>query len=151
MKNIFIHYHICNIQIFSSNSKKKNLENENEIYFRYYGYSINVDEYNLIFQLSLNGSLRDVLCSRLLNNDNELKMILENISNGVEYLHNDYREKNFNRSPIAHRDLKTDHILYLNQNRLLICDFAMAIQLDQNQNSPNQQAQVFFRRIFILK
>jgi len=114
MKNIFIHYHICNIQIFSSNSKKKNLENENEIYFRYYGYSINVDEYNLIFQLSLNGSLRDVLCSRLLNNDNELKMILENISNGVEYLHNDYREKNFNRSSIAHRDLKTDHILYLN-------------------------------------
>jgi hypothetical protein len=75
MKNIFIHYHICNIQIFSSNSKKKNLENENEIYFRYYGYSINVDEYNLIFQLSLNGSLRDVLCSRLLTNDNELKMI----------------------------------------------------------------------------
>jgi serine/threonine protein kinase len=73
-------------------------------------------------------------------------LILRQISEGLQYLHNEYRNDNglIIRPSIAHRDLKSDNILYLNSNRLVICDFAMSTKIEQNQNSPNQEQQVFF-------
>lgn len=107
---------------------------------------MNLNNGYLIFEYSCNGSLRDVLRSRLLVDKNELLLICKQISSGVEYLHHDYRDRNNNlkigRPPIAHRDLKCENILYLNENRIVICDFAMSIKLDQNQNYPNEQQQV---------
>ncbi|CAF1691390.1 unnamed protein product, partial [Adineta ricciae] len=44
--------------------------------------------------------------------------------------------------PIAHRDLKSDNILYVNNERVVLCDFAMSLKLDQNQNYPNEQQQI---------
>ncbi|CAF3614050.1 unnamed protein product, partial [Rotaria sp. Silwood2] len=114
----------------------------------YYGYCVIDDNNCLVFELSKYGSLRDVLRSRLLKDENELILICKQISNGLEYLHSDYRRNNSkekSRPPIAHRDLKSDNILYLNDNRLVISDFALAIKLDQNQNCPNEQQQVIYK------
>jgi serine/threonine protein kinase len=111
--------------------------------FRYYGYSINNLKYYLITELSEFGSLRDVLRSRLLKNETELLFLLKQISNGLEFLHNDYRNVVNGRPPIAHRDFKSENILYLNSNQIVICDFAMSIKIDQNENYPNEQQQVF--------
>lgn len=104
------------------------------------------NNYYLITEYSVNGSLRDVLRSRLLKDKNELLLICKQISSGVEYLHHDFRDRNtsetLTRPPIAHRDLKSENILYINENQIVICDFAMSIKLDQNQNFPNEQQQV---------
>ncbi|CAF3951087.1 unnamed protein product, partial [Rotaria magnacalcarata] len=108
----------------------------------YYGYSINNnDNYYIITELSQHGSLRDVLRSRLLKDENELLLICKQISNGLEYLHKDKENENV-RPRIAHRDFKSDNILYLNENKLVICDFAMSIKLDQNPICPNEQQQI---------
>ncbi len=113
--------------------------------WRYYGYSKNVDKLCLITELSENGSLQDVLRSRLLKDEKELILILKQISEGIQYLHNDYRNRDgITRPPIAHRDFKSENILYLNSNQLVICDFAMSTIIEQNQNSPNQEQQVNF-------
>ncbi|CAF1528501.1 unnamed protein product [Rotaria sp. Silwood1] len=117
-----------------TNMKHKNI-------LEYYGYCITNDDNYIIVELSKYGSLSDVLEKRLLKDEYELILILKDISDGLEYLHTDYRRFN-SRPPIAHRDLKSDNILYLNDNRLVISDFAMAIQLDQNQNYPNEQQQI---------
>ncbi|UJR34390.1 hypothetical protein I4U23_021798 [Adineta vaga] len=134
-----------------NNEGKKLFLNEKQIYsssfmeheniLKYYGYSIDKDKYYLLTELSLNGSLRDVLRLRLLNNEEELFFLLKGISNGLEYLHRDFRLNN-SRSSIAHRDLKSDNILYINNQKIVLCDFAMSIQLDQNQNYPNEQQQI---------
>ncbi len=91
----------------------------------------------------------------MLVDKNELLLICKQISSGVEYLHHDYRDRNNNlkigRPPIAHRDLKCENILYLNINRIVICDFAMSIKLDQNQNYPNEQQQVISKKLFSFK
>lgn len=98
----------------------------------------------LINELSEFGSLKDVLRSRLLNNENEFLLIIEQISEGLQYLHTECRSDNpFKYRPsIAHRDFKSENILYLNSNRLVICDFAMSTKLQLNQNQPNQEQQV---------
>ncbi len=120
--------------------------------WRYYGYSKNVDKLCLITELSENGSLQDVLRSRLLKDEKELILILKQISEGVQYLHNEYRNENeLIRPSIAHRDLKCENILYINENRLVICDFAMSTKLEQNQNDPNEQQQVFLFYLINIK
>ncbi|CAF1162366.1 unnamed protein product [Adineta steineri] len=113
---------------------------------KYYGSLTDGNKYYLITEFSFNGSLRDVLHLRLLNDEKELILICQQISSGVEYLHQDFRYRNNDpytcRPPIAHRDLKTDNILYINNEKLVICDFAMSIKLDQTQNFPNEQQQI---------
>jgi serine/threonine protein kinase len=112
--------------------------------FRYYGYSISEDKFCLITSLSKNGSLKDVLRSRLLNDENELLLIIKQISDGLHFLHTDYRNKDgLTRPPIAHRDLKTENILFINSNQLVICDFAMSTIIQLNQNGLNQEQQVY--------
>ncbi|CAM4914168.1 unnamed protein product [Rotaria socialis] len=134
------------------NHSKQLFEHEKQIYslklmqheniLKYYGYSINNnDNYYIITELSQHGSLRDVLRSRLLKDENELLLICKQISNGLEYLHKDKENENI-RPRIAHRDFKSDNILYLNENKLVICDFAMSIKLDQNPICPNEQQQI---------
>lgn len=112
---------------------------------RFYGYSITIDNNYIITELSKYGSLRDVLRSRLLKDENELILICLQISNGLEYLHTDFRKnssKENSRPSIAHRDFKSDNILYVNDHKLVISDFAMALKLEHNQNYPNEQQQV---------
>jgi len=124
---------------------------DKKLFNRYYGYSKCNDKLCLITELSENGSLRDVLHSRLLNDENELILILKDISSGVEYLHKEYRNENkIIRPSIAHRDLKSENILYLNSNRLVICDFAMSTQIKQNENGPNQEQQVILFLFFLI-
>ncbi|CAF1391737.1 unnamed protein product [Rotaria sordida] len=120
-----------------------NMDHENIV--KYYGYSITNDNNYIILELSKYGSLRDVLRKRLLKDEYELILISKQISNGLEYLHNDFRRNNSkenSRPPIAHRDFKSDNILYLNDHRLVIADFAMANQLTQNQIYPYEQQQI---------
>lgn len=118
--------------------------------FRYFGYSISDDKLCLITSLSKFGSLKDVLRSRLLNNENEFILMLKQISEGLHYLHTDFRNKtNLTRPPIAHRDLKTENILFINSNQLVICDFAMSTIIQLNQNGLNQQQQVLRKMKFI--
>lgn len=101
------------------------------------------DKYCLVTSLSVNGSLKDVLRSRLLKDERELLLILKEISEGVHYLHTDYRNRNdLIRSPIAHRDLKTDNILYINSNQIVISDFAMSTLIQQKHYQANQEQQV---------
>jgi serine/threonine protein kinase len=78
-----------------------------------------------------------------LKDENELIDFCKQISSGLDYLHTDFRLKSnsISRPPIAHRDLKSDNII-IKQNRLLICDFALAILLDENEITPNEQQQV---------
>lgn len=101
------------------------------------------EKYCLITSLSENGSLKDVLRSRLLNDENEFLSILKQISEGVHYLHTDYRNRNgLTRSPIAHRDLKSDNILYINSNQIVLSDFAMSTLIQQKHYQANQEQQV---------
>ena len=118
---------------------------------RYYGYSIYSDEkYCLITSLSESGSLKDVLRSRLLRDENELLSILKQISEGVHYLHSDYRNRTgLTRPPIAHRDLKSDNILYRNSNEILISDFAMSTVIEQKHYQANQEQQVYSYIVFL--
>ena len=105
-------------------------------------------KYYLISEYSNYGSLRDVLRNRLLKDEKELIFLCQQISSGLEYLHRDFRnrlsEQRNERPPIAHRDFKSENILYINDDKVVICDFAMSIKLDQNQNFPNEQQQVRF-------
>lgn len=117
-----------------------------KILFRYYGYSICDKKLLLIYDLSEYGSLKDVLRNRQLNDENELLFIINQISLGLEYLHNEIENENKSnyRPSIAHRDFKSENILYLNSNRLVICDFGMSTKIEQNQNQPNQIQQVIY-------
>ncbi|CAF1047538.1 unnamed protein product [Adineta ricciae] len=135
-----------------NNEGKKLFLNEKQIYslpfmnhqnlLKYYGYSMDMNKYYLLIELSFNGSLRDVLRSRMLNDENELIFLCKEISNGLAYLHHDFPSIKASHPPIAHRDLKSDNILYVNNERVVLCDFAMSLKLDQNQNYPNEQQQI---------
>ena len=103
---------------------------------------MDMNKYYLLIELSFNGSLRDVLRSRMLNDENELIFLCKEISNGLAYLHHDFPSIKASHPPIAHRDLKSDNILYVNNERVVLCDFAMSLKLDQNQNYPNEQQQI---------
>ena len=97
--------------------------------------------------MSKNGSLKDVLRSRLLTDENELISMIKQISEGLHYLHTDFRMRNgLTRSPIAHRDLKSENILFIHSSQLVICDFAMSTLIQLNPNGLNQQQQVTKRR-----
>ena len=69
--------------------------------------------------------------------------MIKQISEALHYLHTDFRNRTGStRPPIAHRDLKTENILFINSNQLVICDFAMSTMIQSNQNGSNQQLQV---------
>ena len=102
----------------------------------------------IISELSVNGSLRDVLRSRLLKDENELILILKQISEGVKYLHTEINLNGKIRPSIAHRDLKSENILYINNNKLVLCDFAMSTIIKSNNQRPNQQQQQVNKHIY---
>lgn len=108
-----------------------NMEHENLV--KFYGYASKEKSFYLLFDYADQGSLRDYLRLNRIDEDKILIEMLTQISNGVEYLHKDFRSTNpSNRSSIAHRDLKTENILRYSTGRLVICDFAMSIQLNEN-------------------
>jgi len=97
----------------------------------------------LVFEYCCNGSLKEYLNSNIISNESELLNMLKELSEGLHFLHKDFRNENENkRAPIAHRDLKSENILFFNSNRLVICDFAMSTQIQQYQYGSNHQQQV---------
>ena len=69
--------------------------------------------------------------------------MIKQISEGLHYLHTDFRNRSgLTRPPIAHRDLKSENILFIHSNQLVICDFAMSTLIQLNPNGLNQQQQV---------
>lgn len=96
----------------------------------------------LVVEYCPSGTLKEYLNSNRISNENDFLNILKEISEGVHFLHKDFRNESQNkRSPIAHRDLKSENILFFNSTRLVICDFAMSTQI---QFGTNNKLQVWF-------
>ena len=56
--------------------------------------------------------------------------ILEQSHEGLHFLHKYFRnKKQFKRPPTALRDFKSENILFLNFDHIVICDFAMSTQI----------------------
>jgi serine/threonine protein kinase len=115
---------------------------------RFYGSFVDGHAYHLVFELAPNGSLRDYLRTNLVEDERQVVAMCQQMADALEYLHQDLQGKasascqRKTRWPIAHRDLKSDNVLLMGDNRLVICDFAMSIQLDLIQVSGNNHQQV---------
>lgn len=99
--------------------------------------------YCLIVDLVDQGSLRDFLRSNRIDDEQDLIRMLKEISGAVEFLHRDFRAGgSTSRSSIAHRDIKSENILRYSNGTLVLCDFAMSIQIDEIQMSTFDHQQV---------
>ncbi|CAF0927353.1 unnamed protein product [Didymodactylos carnosus] len=108
--------------------------------------------YWIVTEYCANGSLYDMLKQSLLS----LELVIEfvqQITRGLDYLHKDMRttvtsSADINdvtslqtRSSIAHRDFKSQNVLIRENMSVCICDFGMAVCLNQNTLMPNQHNQ----------
>lgn len=142
---------------YSSSNKNEqqrcsSFQNEQQIYslqhfqhenlLKYFGSMERENNIYLILEYCLQGSLRDYLKVNFIANDDDLFNYCSQIAKGIEYLHRDFsQEKSNRRYPIAHRDIKSDNILLLNDQHLVLSDFAMSIHLDEKQLSSTDQQQ----------
>jgi len=55
------------------------------------------------------------------------------------------------RPSIVHKDFKSENILFLNFDHIIICDFALSTQIQQDQYGLNQQQQIFIFCFFSIE
>lgn len=116
---------------------------EHEHILKFFGHSMVGLNYCLIVDLVDQGSLRDFLRSNRIDDEQDLIRMLKEISGAVEFLHRDFRAGgSTSRSSIAHRDIKSENILRYSNGTLVLCDFAMSIQIDEIQMSTFDHQQV---------
>lgn len=93
-KKVFIHYLLFHIKIFLN--------------------ILIIQLINLLFEYSSFGSLKNYLIENFILNEKYFLLILKQINEGLHLLHKGFRNENqFKRSSIAHRDFKSENILFL--------------------------------------
>ena len=100
-------------------------------------YNIHRDTYWLVFDYHSNGSLYDYLQRNIISLE-QFCDLAESAACGLAYLHGD----DVNKSPIAHRDLKSKNILVKSDLTCVISDFGLAVKLVSGEPKVENNGQV---------
>lgn len=77
------------------------------------------------------GNLQEFLIRRVLG-WRELWVLGGSLARGVAHLHSDHTSCGRSKVPVAHRDIKSSNVLVKNDLSCCLCDFGLALRLDNN-------------------
>lgn len=88
-------------------------------------------QYWLITAYHPTGNLQEYLIHHVIN-WHDLWMLGASLACGVAHLHSDHTACGRYKVPVAHRDIKSSNILVKNDLTCCLCDFGLALRLDNN-------------------